>query len=82
MESIQKLLTLVQGGSAATMAHIPSPFSAAVREAALPTGFRNLNSDLRYHGNSDPREFLVKFNIEMDVYQIPPWSGVDSWRPP
>ena len=30
-----------------------------------------MNADLRYHGNSDPRKFLIRFNIEMDLYQIP-----------
>ncbi|XP_074336612.1 uncharacterized protein LOC141673771 [Apium graveolens] len=31
----------------------------------------NTTNDLRFHGNSDPVEFLGHFNIEMDVYQVP-----------
>ncbi|XP_074342206.1 uncharacterized protein LOC141679666 [Apium graveolens] len=30
-----------------------------------------MTNDLRFHGNSEPVEFLGSFNIEMDVYQIP-----------
>ena len=70
-EDLKKLLALLQAGAATTAPQISSPFTAAVREAQLPTGFRNLNADLRYHGNADPREFLIRFNIEMDLYQIP-----------
>ncbi|XP_074336467.1 uncharacterized protein LOC141673611 [Apium graveolens] len=39
--------------------------------AQLPAGYRNTTNDLRFHGNSDPVEFLGRFNIEMDVYQVP-----------
>ncbi|XP_074323519.1 uncharacterized protein LOC141660436 [Apium graveolens] len=46
-------------------AEIPSPFSVAVREAQLLAGYRNTTSDLRFHGSSDPVEFLGRFNIEM-----------------
>ncbi|XP_074366063.1 uncharacterized protein LOC141707007 [Apium graveolens] len=35
------------------------------------TGYRNTTNDLRFHGNSDHVEFLGRFNIEMDVYQVP-----------
>ncbi|XP_074322903.1 uncharacterized protein LOC141659875 [Apium graveolens] len=52
------------------MAEISSPFSVAIREAHLPAGYRNTTSDLRFHGSSDPVEFLGQFNIEMDVYQV------------
>ncbi|XP_074352551.1 uncharacterized protein LOC141691688 [Apium graveolens] len=58
-------------GRVTTTVEIPSPFSVAVREAQLSAGYRNTTSDLRFHGNSDPVEFLGHFNIEMDVYQVP-----------
>ncbi|XP_074323878.1 uncharacterized protein LOC141660794 [Apium graveolens] len=40
-------------------------------KAQLSAGYRNTTNDLRFHGNSDPVEFLGRFNIEMDVYQVP-----------
>ncbi|KAK1404812.1 hypothetical protein POM88_004417 [Heracleum sosnowskyi] len=43
----------------------------AVREAQLPAGYRNTTNDLRFHGNADPVEFLGRFNIKMDIYQVP-----------
>ncbi|XP_074355327.1 uncharacterized protein LOC141694568 [Apium graveolens] len=67
---LKRLLNHLEGRVTAT-AEIPSPFSAAVREAQLPAEYRNTTSDLRFHGNSDPVEFLGRFNIEMDVYQVP-----------
>ncbi|XP_074362906.1 uncharacterized protein LOC141703225 [Apium graveolens] len=67
---LKRLLNHLEGRVAAT-AEIPSPFSAAVRDVQLPAGYRNTTSDLRFHGNSDPMEFLDRFNIEMDVYQVP-----------
>ncbi|XP_074374144.1 uncharacterized protein LOC141714528 [Apium graveolens] len=67
---LKRLLNHLEGRVTAT-AEIPSPFSAAVREAQLSAVYRNTTSDLRFHGNSDPVEFLGRFNIEMDVYQVP-----------
>ncbi|XP_074333955.1 uncharacterized protein LOC141671574 [Apium graveolens] len=67
---LKRLLNHLEGRVTAT-AEIPSPFSMAVREAQLPAGYRNTTSDLRFHENSDPVEFLGRFNIEMDVYQVP-----------
>ncbi|XP_074324018.1 uncharacterized protein LOC141660939 [Apium graveolens] len=52
-------------------AKIPSPFWIAVGETQLPAGYRNTTSDLRFHGNSDPVEFMGRFNIEMNMYQVP-----------
>ncbi|XP_074346599.1 uncharacterized protein LOC141685395 [Apium graveolens] len=66
---LKRLLNHLEGRVTAT-AEIPSPFLVAVREAQLPAGYRNTTSDLRFHGNSDPVEFLGRFNIEMDVYQV------------
>ena len=70
-DDLRKLLALLHAGHSTAVPIIPSPFTAAVREAQLPTGFRHVNADLRYHKNADPREFLIRFNIEMDLYQIP-----------
>ncbi|XP_074336593.1 uncharacterized protein LOC141673751 [Apium graveolens] len=67
---LKRLLNHLEGRVTAT-AEIPSPFSVAVREAQLPAGYRNTTSDLCFHRNSDPVEFLGHFNIEMDVYQVP-----------
>ncbi|XP_074342252.1 uncharacterized protein LOC141679734 [Apium graveolens] len=67
---LKRLLNHLEGRVTAT-AEILSPFSVAVREAQLPAGYRNTTSDLCFHGNSDPVEFLGHFNIEMDVYQVP-----------
>ena len=66
-EDLKKLLALLQAGAATTAQQISSPFTAGVREAQLPIGFKNLNADLRYHGNANPREFLIRFNIEMEL---------------
>ncbi|XP_074374423.1 uncharacterized protein LOC141714827 [Apium graveolens] len=66
---LKRLLNYLEG-RVMTTPEIPSPFSAAVREAQLPAGYRNTTSDLRFHRNLDPVEFLGRFNIEMDVYQV------------
>ncbi|XP_074371492.1 uncharacterized protein LOC141712443 [Apium graveolens] len=47
------------------------PNVQTIPRAQLPAGYRNTTNDLRFHGNSDPVEFLGHFNIEMDVYQVP-----------
>ncbi|XP_074342822.1 uncharacterized protein LOC141680517 [Apium graveolens] len=39
--------------------------------SATLISYRNISNDLCFHGNSDPMEFLGRFNIEMDVYQVP-----------
>ncbi|XP_074327727.1 uncharacterized protein LOC141665640 [Apium graveolens] len=67
---LKRLLNHLEGMVTAT-AEIPSPFSMAVSDAQLLAGYRNTTSDLRFHGNSDSVEFLGRFNIEMDVYQVP-----------
>ncbi|XP_074355666.1 uncharacterized protein LOC141695308 [Apium graveolens] len=67
---LKRLLNHMEGRVTATT-EIPSLFSMAVREAQLPVGYRNTISDLRFHGNSDPVEFMGRFNIEMDMYQVP-----------
>ncbi|XP_074375206.1 uncharacterized protein LOC141716962 [Apium graveolens] len=61
----------LEGGRVPATAQAPSPFAAIVREAQLPAGYRNTTNDLHFYGNSDPVEFLGRFNIEMDVYQLP-----------
>ncbi|KAK1352793.1 hypothetical protein POM88_052631 [Heracleum sosnowskyi] len=71
VDDLKKLLTHLEGGRVTSTTQTPSPFSTAVREAQLPTGYRNTTNDLRFHGNADPVEFLGRFNIEMDVYQVP-----------
>ena len=38
-EHLKKLLALLQAGAATAAPQISSPFTAAVREAQLPTGF-------------------------------------------
>ncbi|XP_074374327.1 uncharacterized protein LOC141714725 [Apium graveolens] len=70
MDDLKRLLNHLEGRVTAT-AEIPSPFSAAVREAQLPTEYRNTTSDLYFHGSSNPVKFLGRFNIEMSVYQVP-----------
>ena len=66
----RSLLAHLEGGKISATAQAPSPFSAAVREAQLPVGYRNVPQDLRFHGNADSIKFLGRFNIEMDVYQV------------
>ena len=70
LEDLKKILTLLEGGAATLLAQAPSPFSAAVRNAPLPIGYKNV-SDLKFHGNSDPVKFMGRFTMEMDVYQMP-----------
>ncbi|XP_074370499.1 uncharacterized protein LOC141711714 [Apium graveolens] len=70
VDDLKRLLNNLEGRVTAT-AEIPSPFSMAVREAQLPVGYRNTISNLRFRGSSVPVEFLGRFNIEMDVYQVP-----------
>ncbi|XP_074374149.1 uncharacterized protein LOC141714533 [Apium graveolens] len=70
VDDLKRLLNHLEGRVTA-MAEIPSPFSVAVREAQLPARYRNTTSDLRFHGSSDPVEFLGRLNIEMDMYQVP-----------
>ena len=48
----------------------PSPFSRAIRVAPLPQIFRH-NLELTFYGDSDPTTYLVHFNTEMKVYQVP-----------
>ncbi|XP_074352571.1 uncharacterized protein LOC141691711 [Apium graveolens] len=71
VNDLKRLLNHLEGGRVTATAQAPSPFAAIVREAQLPAGYRNTTNDLRFHGNSDPMEFLGHFNIEMDVYQVP-----------
>ncbi|KAK1357883.1 hypothetical protein POM88_051139 [Heracleum sosnowskyi] len=71
VDDLKKLLTHLEGGRVTSTTQAPSPFSTAVREAQLPAGYRNTTNDLCFHGNADPVEFLGRFNIEMDVYQVP-----------
>ncbi|XP_074363975.1 uncharacterized protein LOC141704675 [Apium graveolens] len=71
VNALKKLFNHLEGGRVTATAQAPSPFSAVVREAQLPAGYRNTTNDLHLHGNSDPVEFLGHFNIEMDVYQVP-----------
>ncbi|XP_074377406.1 uncharacterized protein LOC141718937 [Apium graveolens] len=70
VDDLKRLLNHLEG-RVTTTDKIPSPLSMVVREAQLPAGYRNTTSDLRFHGSSDPVEFLGRFNIEMDVYQVP-----------
>ncbi|KAL8155584.1 hypothetical protein AgCh_000826 [Apium graveolens] len=71
VNDLKRLLNHLEGGRVTATAQAPSPFAAVVREAQLPAGYRNTTNYLRFHGNSDPVEFLGRFNIEMDVYQVP-----------
>ncbi|XP_074346642.1 uncharacterized protein LOC141685441 [Apium graveolens] len=71
MNDLKRLLNHLEGGRVTATAQAPSPFVAVVREAQLPAGYRNTTNELRFHGISDPVEFLGRFNIEMDVYQVP-----------
>ncbi|XP_074364003.1 uncharacterized protein LOC141704715 [Apium graveolens] len=71
VNDLKRLLNHLEGERVTATAQAPSPFAAVVREAQLPAGYRNTTNDLRFHGNSDPVEFLGRFNIEMDVYQVP-----------
>ncbi|XP_074324202.1 uncharacterized protein LOC141661118 [Apium graveolens] len=70
MSDLKRFLNHLEGGRVTATAQAPSPFSAVVREAQLPTGYKNTTNDLRFHGNSEPVEFLGYFNIKMDVYQV------------
>ncbi|XP_074373772.1 uncharacterized protein LOC141714133 [Apium graveolens] len=71
VNDLKRLLNHLQGERVTATAQAHSPFAAIVREAQLPAGYRNTINDLHFHGNSDPVEFLGRFNIEMDVYQVP-----------
>lgn len=70
MDDLKKLFTHLKGGKVSATAKTPSPLSTTVRDARLPIGYVNMTKDLRFHGNVDPVEFLGRFNIEMDVYQV------------
>ncbi|XP_074356645.1 uncharacterized protein LOC141696399 [Apium graveolens] len=48
----------------------PSPFTAIIRLSPLPRVFRH-NPDLLFNGEVDPAEYLIQFNTEMEVYQVP-----------
>ncbi|XP_074363199.1 uncharacterized protein LOC141703637 [Apium graveolens] len=48
----------------------PSPFTAAIRSSPLPRVFRH-NPDLLFNGEADLAEYLIQFNTEMEVYQVP-----------
>ena len=48
----------------------PSPFTAVIRSSPLPRVFRH-NPDLLFNGEADPAEYLIQFNTEMEVYQVP-----------
>ncbi|KAL8100036.1 hypothetical protein AgCh_032335 [Apium graveolens] len=47
-----------------------SPFTADIRSSPLPRVFRH-NLYLLFNGEADPTEYLIQFNIEMEVYQVP-----------
>ncbi|XP_074374821.1 uncharacterized protein LOC141715244 [Apium graveolens] len=46
-----------------------SPFTQEIRTAPLPPGFRT-NPDLTFKGDTDPAAYLIRFNTEMEVYQV------------
>lgn len=71
VDYLKRLLSHLEGGRVTATMEVPSPFSATVREAQYPPGYRNTTNDLCFNGSSDPIEFLGRFNIEMDVYQVP-----------
>ncbi|XP_074337526.1 uncharacterized protein LOC141674725 [Apium graveolens] len=48
----------------------PSPFTAAIRSSPIPRVFKH-NPDLLFNGEADPAEYLIQFNTEMEVYQVP-----------
>lgn len=66
---LKKLFTLLKGGKTIISTRALSAFSIIIKEALLSHGYRN-TSDLKFHGNSDPAEFLWRFRIEMDDYQL------------
>lgn len=47
-----------------------SPFTHEIRTAPLPAVFRGHHLDMTYNGDTDPAEFVIRFNNEMDVYQV------------
>lgn len=48
----------------------PSPFSTEIRTSSLPRVFRH-NPDLLFNGEAGPAEYLIQFNTELEVYQVP-----------
>ena len=48
---------------------LASPFNRAVKKSPLPKFYRT-NNDLKFDGNSDPEEYLSRFNTEIEVYQV------------
>ncbi|XP_074357369.1 uncharacterized protein LOC141697053 [Apium graveolens] len=48
----------------------PSPFTAAIRSSPLPQVFKH-HPELLFNGEADLAEYLIQFNIEMEVYQVP-----------
>ncbi|XP_074327189.1 uncharacterized protein LOC141665106 [Apium graveolens] len=76
---LNKLLNHLEGGRVTTTAQAPSSFAAVMREAQLPAGYRNTTNDLHFHGNSDPVEFLGRFNFEMDLLAATFREGVQQW---
>ncbi|XP_074327691.1 uncharacterized protein LOC141665602 [Apium graveolens] len=47
----------------------PSPFTDAIRSSPLPRVFRH-NPDLLFDGKTNPAEYLIQFNTEMEVFQV------------
>lgn len=71
VDDLRRFFTHFEEGRVTATAQTPSLFSTTVRDAQLPAGYPNITNDLRFHGNADLVEFLERFNIEMDVYQVP-----------
>ncbi|KAM6583079.1 hypothetical protein CsatB_010081 [Cannabis sativa] len=67
---LQALKMLEQQRKPVYKLHGTSPFTAEVRQAQLPKGFR-LSESLKYKGTSNPLDYLEKFNTIMEVDQVP-----------
>lgn len=68
--NLKKLIALLEGSKITIPAQALSPFSTTVKETPLSHGYKN-TSDLHFHGNTYLVEFLRRFSIKMDVYQVP-----------
>lgn len=48
---------------------LASPFAKRLKESPLPK-FYKINNSLKFNGISDPIEYLIRFNIEMEAYRV------------
>lgn len=48
---------------------VASTFTMKIHELPLPCSYKGVG-DLKFSGATDPVEYLIRFNTEMEVYQV------------